>query len=596
MSISTYTPDSNKILHTAYADFVSRQIDRPIHVVQYDDGLPVLSVKLFSDGQPYTIPSDADVSIKLSKSDSKFVYNPALGCDSARHIAYFEITYQMVILAEKVSPVIEVRVGTSVAASSSIGMIIDRNPIQREDIESTSEWKVIKQSIEYAKEAVTSAAQASASRSAALISANNAHTSEINAGTHASNASLSEVSAASSATEARDYAALSRSYTVGDLNVRPEECVDNAKYYYEQARRISEGLEGSLLPMGTISFSQLSTQTKSPGYMYNILDDFISDNNFKDGGGIPYPNGTNVYYTADGYWDCLSSTFVHGVKGNKELSYRKGNVNITPENIGASPENHVHEYAGSSSAGGSAMSSEKLKTSRKIFGKSFDGSSDVEGRGIFYGSHTDVPGDRFRLSALEIRENNSVSNTKSDIGYAPAIGFHWGNSIAATLLLHNDGKFYFRKQDGTSTATVVANLSGNADTATKATKDSDGQIINNVYLKKSDTQANININTIGVGAKKGYFANGRTLWDTLSYVQSGTVSSLGNGGWYNHTVVFPKAYENIPLISILPISGFSTENINLVSLSKSGIVFSVYGPTTTFPYGVKWIAVGNVSW
>ena len=242
------------------------------------------------------------------------------------------------------------------------------------------------------------------------------------------------------------------------------------------------------------------------------------------------------------------------------------------------------------------MSSEKLKTSRKIFGKSFDGSSEVEGRGIFYGSHTDVPGDRFRLSALEIRENNSVSNTKSDIGYAPAIGFHWGNSIAATLLLHNDGKFYFRKQDGTSTATVVANLSGNADTATKATKDSDGQIINNVYLKKSDTQANININTIGVGAKKGYFANGRTLWDTLSYVQSGTVSSLGNGGWYNHTVVFPKAYENIPLISILPISGFSTENINLVSLSKSGIVFSVYGPTTTFTYGVKWIAVGNVSW
>ena len=130
MSVSTYVPDSTKILHIAYADFVSRQIGRTVHVVQYDDSLPLLAVKLFSDGQPYTIPSNANISIKLGKSDGKFVYNPALGCDSTRHIAYFEITYQMVVLAETVSPVIEVRIGSSIAASSSIGIIIDRNPIQ----------------------------------------------------------------------------------------------------------------------------------------------------------------------------------------------------------------------------------------------------------------------------------------------------------------------------------------------------------------------------------------------------------------------------------------------------------------------------------
>lgn len=178
MSVSTYTPDSTKILHTAYADFVSRQIGRTAHVVQYDDSLPLLAVKLFSDGQPYTIPANADISIKLGKSDGKFVYNPALGCDSTRHTAYFEITYQMVVLAETVSPIIEVRIGSSIAASSSIGIIIDRNPIQREDIESTSEWKVIEQAIDYAKEAVSSAASASASRSAAAASEQNAAKSE----------------------------------------------------------------------------------------------------------------------------------------------------------------------------------------------------------------------------------------------------------------------------------------------------------------------------------------------------------------------------------------------------------------------------------
>ena len=77
MSVSTYVPDSTKILHIAYADFVSRQIGRTVHVVQYDDSLPLLAVKLFSDGQPYTIPSNANISIKLGKSDGKFVYNPA---------------------------------------------------------------------------------------------------------------------------------------------------------------------------------------------------------------------------------------------------------------------------------------------------------------------------------------------------------------------------------------------------------------------------------------------------------------------------------------------------------------------------------------
>ena len=203
MSVSTYTPDSTKILHTAYADFVSRQIGRTIHVVQYDDSLPLLAVKLFSDGQPYTIPSNAEISIKLGKSDGKFVYNPALGCDSARHTAYFEITYQMVVLAETVSPIIEVRIGTSIAASSSIGIIIDRNPIQREDIESTSEWKVIEQAINYSKEAISAAASASASRSAAAVSESNALVYRNAAQTAATNAANSASAASTSATKAK---------------------------------------------------------------------------------------------------------------------------------------------------------------------------------------------------------------------------------------------------------------------------------------------------------------------------------------------------------------------------------------------------------
>lgn len=154
------------------------------------------------------------------------------------------------------------------------------------------------------------------------------------------------------------YAKLSQSYATGDASdcladsdnntiitnngdiicfsfYREDEEIDNAQYYYEQTKRISAGLSGALIPMGTIKYVQLSQQTKHVGYMYNISDEFTTDSTFKEGAGFIYPAGTNVYYTNDGYWDCLAGTLVTGVKGKKETSYRKGNVDITPDNIGA---------------------------------------------------------------------------------------------------------------------------------------------------------------------------------------------------------------------------------------------------------------------
>lgn len=41
----------------------------------------------------------------------------------------------------------------------------------------------------------------------------------------------------------------------------------------------------------------------------------------------------------------ISDTFVTGVKGDAESSYRRGNVNLTPANIGASPTGHTHDAA-----------------------------------------------------------------------------------------------------------------------------------------------------------------------------------------------------------------------------------------------------------
>lgn len=60
--------------------------------------------------------------------------------------------------------------------------------------------------------------------------------------------------------------------------------------------------------METITFAELSTVAKSPGYMYNIKDEFETDDTFKDGSGYTYPSGANVYYTIDNFWDCLADT------------------------------------------------------------------------------------------------------------------------------------------------------------------------------------------------------------------------------------------------------------------------------------------------
>jgi len=137
-------------------------------------------------------------------------------------------------------------------------------------------------------------------------------------------------SAAASATKAESYA-------VGGTGSREGEDTDNAQYYYEQIKRVSQGLNG-IIPMGTVAFADLPASGMENGWMYNISDDFTSDDRFNDGGGIYYGKGNNVIWTSEGKWDVTAGSGVTGIKGNKEKTYRQGNVNLTPEDIGAVAE------------------------------------------------------------------------------------------------------------------------------------------------------------------------------------------------------------------------------------------------------------------
>lgn len=223
---------------------------------------------------------------------------------------------------------------------------------------------------------------AQASAHAAKCSEDNAHSSEINAKASETNAKASETNAANSAL-------LSKSYAVGDtgLEERPHEDEDCAKYYCEQsnetarqaansallaqtqadkaaisetnaansaalsknyceqAESISSGFSGALRPLGTVTFTNLpALETVTEGGMYNISDQFTTTDDFMEGSGLTIPAGSNIYKTAGGKWDVLAGSPVTGIKGNAENSYRKGNVNITPANIGSPTSEYITEH------------------------------------------------------------------------------------------------------------------------------------------------------------------------------------------------------------------------------------------------------------
>ena len=518
--LQPYNPDGKKIIHTTGIDFNARpSIFKPVHIVQYDVTIPIIAVELYNNGNEYAAPSGASANIRFRKKGGTVVYNPALGCSSDRKIIYFEVTRQMVADYGDFKPIVEMKIGENVAGSSAITVIVDKNPIQDGDIESSDEYTALNEYVEAAQNsadaaaasqaaaktsennaknsasqaatsasnaassatsanaskeaAATSASEASASKDAAAKSATAAaasqtaaKTSETNASKSAAAAKTSETNASNSAdaaaasqtaaktsennakasqtaaaksataaassesrafdskesaaesatvaamsaeeaknseaavaasaaaaaesatdsansatqasasetnakksadaaaasqaaaktsennakasqtaaaasqtaaktseTNAENWSNWSKSYAIGEGGMRNNEASDNAKYYCDQAKRIAQGFEGSLIPMGTIPFSSLSTTSKQVGYMYNISNAFTSDNTFEDGGGHLYGAGSNVYYTANNKWDVLAAITVTGVKGNAESSYHQGNIEIGPEDL-----------------------------------------------------------------------------------------------------------------------------------------------------------------------------------------------------------------------------------------------------------------------
>ena len=182
--------------------------------------------------------------------------------------------------------------GSSILSTMTFCIDVSETAVDNSEIESNYDFDALNESLEalnadYQNVITTARSWAVESEESAKdskASANSADTSEANA---------------------LSYSKLSQSYAIGGAGVRTNENNDNAYYYYGLVKNIVDSLNSGFIPMGTISFSQLEMAEKATGYTYNISDDFVTDDTFKEGAGKSYTAGTNVYYTADNYWDCF---------------------------------------------------------------------------------------------------------------------------------------------------------------------------------------------------------------------------------------------------------------------------------------------------
>lgn len=342
-----------------------------------------------------------------------------------------------------------------------------------------------------AKASETSASQSAATATSEAASASQSASTAIDKATIATQKATEIIGKAESAA---DSATKAQSYAVGGTGSREGEDSDNAKYYYQQAKDVSEGLKGGLQPHGTVAFADLPALADvSTGWMFNISDEFTTTDDFKEGAGNVIPAGANIYKTSDEKWDVLAGTPVTGIKGANEDTFRRGNVELTAENVGAvatggDTAENTATFTSSDVADGSASawtsvsklsSGEKHSSILKKVSQMFKnvrylykmlGTTDISkiGNGTCTGA----------ISSLNdgLANKSYIKITKDD--WSGLMGsltplFDTGDKVI-NLIAHNE-------LDDTYPAVRV----GRADA------DHDGNNISDTYLKKADAKNNV---------------------------------------------------------------------------------------------------------
>lgn len=215
-------------------------------------------------------------------------------------------------------------------------------------------------------------------------------------------------------------------------------------------------------------------------------------------------------------------------------------------------------YITASSYTGNAASATKLQTARTIFGQSFNGTSNVAGKALVYGSYNATVNARYSTAALEIRENGLVTTNQSDIAYAPQIGFHWGGRVAGQLALGSDAKFRFIKQDG-STATLISNVEGGTISSTSEISmpgDEGKSILAKSYLylesATSDSYSDFTVACRGSHVELWFGDESYGDWFSVSSTSGGQLARNGTQIYYHQgNIIYSSTEPSAPHIGAI---------------------------------------------
>lgn len=375
----------------------------------------------------------------------------------------------------------------------------------------------------------TSAANAAANASTAGAKATEAANSAASAASSASTATSKANAASTSAANAANSATEAESYAHGGTGARTNEEIDNAKYYYEQSKSISVGFSGALRPMGTVAFAQLpSLSAATEGNMYNISDQFTTNANFKEGNGLTIPAGANVYKTADGYWDILAGSPVAGVKGNAESSYRTGNVNITPADIGLG---NVGNYKAVSTVASQGLTDTEKANARTNIGagtSSFSGSySDLTNKPTIpaaYAGSASAGGSATSAVKLDTSAGSATQPVYFQAGKPVACTYTLAKSVPSDAVF-TDTNTWRGIQDNLTSASTSDSLSANQGRILKS-------LIDNIPLSTNTTMSEI--------GNLSYTTNSVTIdLDSSKYTEL-VIAEFRNTSWSLCTI--PKTF------------------------------------------------------
>lgn len=230
-----------------------------VHCDQYDHGTGRLVISLY-DGPIAYSPNGTAVIQGVKPDGHGFDYS----CTLSGNVVTADLTEQMTAVAGKVRTQIVVTESTGRTGTFVFILDVQRSALPADTDMSESDYQLIEQAIEITQQAVE---------------------------------------------DAEGFSEDAEAWAVGERGGVPvssgDETYDNnAKYWADIA---SQYAQGGLHYSGSCLFANIPTTGMSNGDMWNIEDDFVTDNRFSEGAGISVAAGSNIaWVSSTSKWDVLT--------------------------------------------------------------------------------------------------------------------------------------------------------------------------------------------------------------------------------------------------------------------------------------------------